>query len=217
MIKIENLISKKELLEITGISYGQLYRWKRKNLIPEEWFIKKSSFTGQETYLPKDQILERIEKIKGMKDERSLEDLADLFSSSKIIVGMAKDELIKRNIVSLHSLNFFEQTLGEKSALDFNSILFVFIVNQLFESGEINLEEGKIILEMLDENYLNLSEEGVELLIMRKYGVSFCALKEATAKIYIDRNAKIIAQININTIVEKLKIILSDETNNERY
>ena len=37
----ENLISKKELLEITGISYGALYRWKRKNLIPEEWLIRK--------------------------------------------------------------------------------------------------------------------------------------------------------------------------------
>ena len=68
----ENLISKKELLEKTGRSYGQWYRWKRKNIIPEEWFIKKSSFTGQETYFPEDKILERIEKIKAMKDELSL-------------------------------------------------------------------------------------------------------------------------------------------------
>ena len=51
---MEELISKKELLEVTNISYGQLYRWKRKKLIPEEWFIKKSSFTGQETYFPKE-------------------------------------------------------------------------------------------------------------------------------------------------------------------
>ncbi len=46
----QELISKKELLELTGISYGQLYRWKRKNLIPEDWFIRKSTFTGQETF-----------------------------------------------------------------------------------------------------------------------------------------------------------------------
>lgn len=46
----EDLISKKELLDETGISYGQLYRWKRKQLIPEEWFIRKSTFTGQETF-----------------------------------------------------------------------------------------------------------------------------------------------------------------------
>ena len=49
-------ISKKELLELSKISYGQLYRWKRKNLIPEEWFIKKSTFTGQETFFPKEKI-----------------------------------------------------------------------------------------------------------------------------------------------------------------
>ncbi|MCL2486473.1 MAG: YhbD family protein, partial [Oscillospiraceae bacterium] len=36
--KKEGLISKKDLLEFTGISYGQLYRWKREGLIPEEWF-----------------------------------------------------------------------------------------------------------------------------------------------------------------------------------
>ena len=41
------LISKKDLLNDTGISYGQLYRWKREGLIPEEWFIKQPSFTGQ--------------------------------------------------------------------------------------------------------------------------------------------------------------------------
>ena len=76
----ENLISKKELLETTGISYGALYRWKRKNLIPEEWFIKKSTFTGQETFFPRDKILDRIAKIQSMKEDLSLDDLAGIFS-----------------------------------------------------------------------------------------------------------------------------------------
>ena len=74
------LISKKELLELTGISYGQLYRWKRKNLIPEEWFVRKSTFTGQETFFPKESMLARIDKIKGMKEDRSLDDIAGMFS-----------------------------------------------------------------------------------------------------------------------------------------
>ncbi|MGN1095542.1 MAG: DUF4004 family protein, partial [Eubacteriales bacterium] len=34
----EILISKKSLLEKYSVSYGALYRWKRKGLIPEEWF-----------------------------------------------------------------------------------------------------------------------------------------------------------------------------------
>ena len=43
------LISKKDLLQRYGISYGALYRWKRKGLIPEDWFIKTATETGQET------------------------------------------------------------------------------------------------------------------------------------------------------------------------
>ena len=58
-----DLISKKELLALTGISYGQLYRWKRQGLIPEEWFIKRSAYTGQETFFPREQILSRIRTI----------------------------------------------------------------------------------------------------------------------------------------------------------
>ena len=56
-----NLISKKDLLAVTGISYGQLYRWKRQRLIPEEWFIKKASYTGQETFFPRESIISRVE------------------------------------------------------------------------------------------------------------------------------------------------------------
>ena len=72
----QELISKKELLEKYGISYGALYRWKRKGLIPEDWFIKKATVTGQETFFPKALICERVELILGQKDEKSLDELA---------------------------------------------------------------------------------------------------------------------------------------------
>ena len=77
----EELISKKELLEIYGISYGALYRWKRKGLIPEEWFIKRSTVTGQETFFPRSLICERVELIIKQKDDVSLEELAEHFLS----------------------------------------------------------------------------------------------------------------------------------------
>ena len=35
---MDELISKKDLLQETGISYGQLYRWIRERLIPDAWF-----------------------------------------------------------------------------------------------------------------------------------------------------------------------------------
>jgi DNA-binding transcriptional MerR regulator len=76
----QELISKKELLELYGISYGALYRWKRKGLIPEDWFIKKSTVTGQETFFPRALICERMELILRQKDDVSLEEMAKQFS-----------------------------------------------------------------------------------------------------------------------------------------
>lgn len=72
-------ISKKDLLKETGISYGQLYRWKREGLIPEEWFMKRSAFTGQETFFPRDKIIPRVQAILEMKERHSLEEMAKMF------------------------------------------------------------------------------------------------------------------------------------------
>ncbi len=80
----ENLISKKELLETYNISYGALYRWKRKGLIPDEWFIKKSTVTGQETFFPEALVRDRIEKIQSMKEDVLLDELAKQLSGEDL-------------------------------------------------------------------------------------------------------------------------------------
>lgn len=72
----DRLISKKELLNRYRISYGSLYRWKRKGLIPDEWFIKKATVTGQETFFPESLICARIERILSTKEDTLLDELA---------------------------------------------------------------------------------------------------------------------------------------------
>ena len=79
----EALISKKELLERYSISYGALYRWKRKGLIPDEWFIKKSTVTGQETFFPEKLVCERVELIISKKEDVLLDELAKTLSSEE--------------------------------------------------------------------------------------------------------------------------------------
>lgn len=71
-----DMISKKDLLERYGISYGTLYRWKRMGLIPDDWFVKTASPTGQQTFFPRRLICERVELIQSMKDDLSLASLA---------------------------------------------------------------------------------------------------------------------------------------------
>jgi hypothetical protein len=108
-----DLISKKDLLAETGISYGQLYRWKRERLLPEEWFIKQSSFTGQETFFPREQALSRVRAILGMKDDHSLGELAAL------LVSDAESKVAIETLRSLPGIEpgfpaLLEATLGRK-------------------------------------------------------------------------------------------------------
>jgi len=78
---MEEFISKKEVLAKYGISYGALYRWKRMGLIPEDWFIRQSTQTGQETVFPKTLMCARMEEILEQKNESSLEELAEKYRS----------------------------------------------------------------------------------------------------------------------------------------
>ncbi len=96
----DELISKKDLLNEMSISYGQLYRWKRKKLIPEEWFIKKSVSTGQETFFPRKKIIERVQTILECKDGISLDELAYKFSKNIKDILINKTYIIDKNIVS---------------------------------------------------------------------------------------------------------------------
>jgi hypothetical protein len=205
----ENLISKKELLEITGISYGALYRWKRKNLIPEEWFIRKSTFTGQETFFLRDKILDRIAKIQEMKEDLSLDDLAGIFSPSLTSKSLSKDELIKRNIVNRSTIDFLVRLYGSIEIFPFEKILYARILDKALQSGDISLEEGKLLLETLEEHYKKYEGKDCELVFLRKMGISTCFLVSSPCEFYFEAGAHIVSKISIANCIEELKINLS--------
>ena len=201
----QELISKKELLEMTGISYGQLYRWKRKNLIPEDWFIRKSTFTGQETFFPKDRILARVEKIKNMKEDLSLDDLADVFSPDLVQTVLSGMELIERNIVSKMSLEFYIQQKGATDTLPFEKILFLYVLEKLFQAGTISLDEGKMVLELLEEDYPKLAGKQCELLFLRKMGMATCFLTAGNNEVYYESGIRVITRLSLGGCIEELK------------
>src|SRR4051794_31923511 len=201
----EELISKKDLLDLTGISYGQLYRWKRKDLIPEDWFIRKSTFTGQETFFPKEKILKRIEKIQTMKENLSLDELADMFSPNLTDLQLSKDELIKRNIVSTTVADFYLEQ--EKGGIDFQfaRMVEVFVLEKLLQSGDINLDEGKQLIQVLKENRAENKQKNGEIVITRKLGISSCLLAINAEALYFERGTKVVAAISLMNCKEEMK------------
>lgn len=203
----EQLISKKDLLEITGISYGQLYRWKRKNVIPEEWFIKKSSYTGQETFFPKDKILDRIDKILNMKEDLSLDDLAEVFSPKPSKVSITKEELIEKGMLSERTIKLYEESCGELEKFDFDNILNPYILESFLKSGEITLEEGKALAQILTHEKLK-EETKLELMLIRKFGIGIWIIGNINQPIIVDKESKIIIKTSLLKFVEELKLKL---------
>ena len=204
----ESLISKKELLDITGISYGALYRWKRKNLIPEEWFIRKSTFTGQETFFPRDKILARIEKIKNMKEDLSLDDLADVFSPSMASVALSGEELVKRNIVTKPALELYIHKEGDPGLFGFDKVLYLYVLDKALKSGDISSDEGRILVDTLAEHYGKFEDKGCDLVFLRKMGVSTCFLISSPCEFYFEAGVRVVSRINVTGCIEELKIKL---------
>jgi DNA-binding transcriptional MerR regulator len=201
----EELISKKDLLELTGISYGQLYRWKRKDLIPEEWFVRKSTFTGQETFFPKEKILDRINKIQEMKENLSLDELAEMFSPNISDLNLNKDELIKRNIVSEAVLQFYLENDVRGSQFDLSRVVEVYILEKLLQSGDINLEEGKMIFHVLKDNEEVIKQKSCEIIMTRKLGVSSCLLLINAEDFHVEKGTKVIARVPLLQLLEEIK------------
>lgn len=204
----EELISKKELLELTDISYGQLYRWKRKGLLPEDWFIKKSSYTGQETFFPKNKVLIRIEKIKSMKEDVSLDDLADVFTPTLNSIVLSHSEIIQRGMATPDVLKIYLDATDAGENLSFGDLTALYLLNKLIVAGDIGREEGATLLSVLQEAARVLGLEDCEVYLTRKLGVFFAFVVKPPGSIVTERSVRVIARQNMAALIEEIKIKL---------
>lgn len=202
----EKLISKKELLQITDISYGQLYRWKRKKIIPEEWFIKKSVSTGQETFFPEEKILERIREILRLKDTVSLDELSAMFSNEIKKCEISRKYIVE-NIIPEYILEMFENKYSKKERYNSDEVLFIVIFKNMLESGSFNFEEIISLIEKIKENF-SFIKDNVILIIKRKLGVLFYYLTEREEEIIKDDEAKVLLKLNFFEIKKYISRII---------
>ena len=145
----EQLITKKELLQITGISYGSLYRWKRKKLIPDEWFIHRATYTGQETFFPKEKILERIEKIKNLKDGMSLDDIAETFSPVARKVEATAEGAVAQGIAPAAAAELYRQVTNSGGPYDFGALFGLYLLGRLLQEGTVIRDEAVEAVKLL--------------------------------------------------------------------
>jgi DNA-binding transcriptional MerR regulator len=214
-------ISKKEVLEQMRISYGQLYRWKRKGLIPESWFVRRSTFTGQETFFPRDKILERIEQIKEMKGDHPLDDLAE-------VITQHVDAKLQVAFDQLKSLKWFDDSVLETCRIDrdrtmpltIQETLCVAVLSRLRQVGrseELDLVQ-RTLTERLDAAFLDrITEEHLRLYLLRKRlsggGISAEISMVAIAPVGVafDPDIEQVETVDLGHVLERIKLDLAKE------
>jgi len=207
--KYKVYITKKDLLVETDISYGQLYRWKRERLIPEEWFIKQSSYTGQETVFPKEQILQRIQYIKKMKDEHSLEDIAKML-----------DKGINDKIFNYDRVLNFSFVNGEVAKLykleeySYGQLFFMKVLSELLDRYSLGNKDFDDIISNMSYLFENIQKND-KVLILFENDNMYHAIISATEDVKLDARFRIIAKFDIFKEIENIKSISKEEDYNE--
>ena len=206
---MEDLITKKELLDQTGISYGSLYRWKRKNLIPDKWFIHRATYTGHETFFPREKILERIEKIQQLKENMSLDDIAAALDPTLYEVDMTLQDLLEKEITTQPVIDLYLARYGEVGELDTEGVLRIYLFHSLLKPGALSRDEVFCALDLLRANEGELEHRS--LIITRKLGVCTLMLAPEEAAIAFDSETAIVREIVISKLKTELKELLGKE------
>ena len=198
-------ISKKDLLKTTGISYGQLYRWKREGLIPEEWFVKRSSPTGQETYFPQEKILKRIHAIQQLKDSYSLEELARILTPEVSNRLFCEEDLEHFDELDIDVAADFMDAMSKDSFV-FLEVLVMIALSQAMVDSAITEEERTHAVSFLSKRMSELHSADYVLELLQAQGHLYVLLKKEGSEVYLDDGLVAIRFIHLNELSNALKL-----------
>lgn len=190
------MISKKDLLKEMNISYGQLYRWKREGLIPDEWFNKQAVSTGQETFFKRNLIIPRIKKILELKDKYQLEELKEFFNPS--IEGR---KFSLREAIVIEEIDPFILKMYSLKKLSFT--IFELAVLSIFSKYKDILDFNDYI----DEDFENKEDNNTYFYILKNKDF-FILL--AHKDIIIDKKIEIYEKIKIEDVISNIASSLKE-------
>lgn len=208
----EDLIAKKDVLEATGISYGQLYRWKRKGLIPEAWFIRKATVTGQETFFPRDKILPRIEQIRSLKEEQSLDELVQILAPEAAPETVKYDDPAVLSPIGTEGRKLFWKDRG----YTFGELVALACGTHALRSGT-RLAEAKLLVDLVRaEETVVRTVTGMTALLGEKaleqegFSVRLTLGVLGHEPLRLDRESRVKHRVDLEKIAEQVKLALRE-------
>jgi hypothetical protein len=113
-------------------------------LIPEDWFIKQSAFTGQETYFPRERVLTRVQAILSMKDSHSLDEMAQFFSPDPQNTTPASD---LQDFTALNSqlLELLQMGNDGKDSYETGEVVFLTALSKFVEDNTLECSQAAVL------------------------------------------------------------------------
>ncbi len=161
------MISKKDLLIKTNISYGQLYRWKRQGLIPEEWFVKTSSITGQVTFFDEDLIIPRIQKILDLKDEFSIDEIKQILNPSPSEITFS---LSKLNKLQCFDGRILKKLVDHETDLNINEVVILYALSKARKDIEKHFYKIKFDITLSEFKNFDFTNAKMALISKKREG-----------------------------------------------
>jgi len=203
-------ISKKDLLAETGISYGQLYRWKRERLIPDSWFVKRASFTGQETFFPRERAIKRIRFILENKDRHTLQELLEMITPS---LGSRRYKLrVLSDLPGAHRPATLLGKMAQAETFDHGQALSILIAAEILAQSELTDAALEAVLDAFSawQLRMNLFQNPDGRFALLKADSTVLPLYlHPDSKIETAKNAKILYELNLGDLPGKFTPLLN--------
>lgn len=197
-------ITKKQLLELTNISYGQLYRWKRLGLIPESWFIKRAAVTGQETVLPRKKSVARINKILQLMKSYSIEQLVEKLAFNKDQPVITFEELYQLPYLDTQQVNAIGNYFKSESYTATQLVMIISMAN-VSDVARLNTRQFVDLLRFALPVADKIQKIEVRCLVFAAGGDYHLAIIDNGQSPIFDDGLRLLGNYNFETIWEKLK------------
>ena len=180
-------------------------RWKREGLIPEEWFVKRSSPTGQETYFPQEKILKRIHAIQQLKDSYSLEELARILTPEVSNRLFCEEDLEHFDELDIDVAADFMDAMSKDSFV-FLEVLVMIALSQAMVDSAITEEERTHAVSFLSKRMSELHSADYVLELLQAQGHLYVLLKKEGSEVYLDDGLVAIRFIHLNELSNAIKL-----------
>ena len=115
-------------------------------------------------------------------------------------------EIRERGLVSPEAAELFAEGVCDcDQPLVFGEVVSLAALDTLLRTGDVSLDEGRVVLDALQENYPAFEGKAADLLFVRRMGLSTALLISSGAEVKFDRAARVIARVNLSESAEALR------------